>query len=480
MADKDINIHVRAPGVEQVSQGVDKAADSLRNMGSAAADINRSTDKAFADGMKTIEERTAGAAASTSKMSQEAGILGSAFNMLKSHVTGLVAGLIAFGTIRFAKSLIAQLDEIIKKQEEAVQKNLALRKSYEDLFEVTNQFSEQGRKKTVKETEKLLAETKTPADVGMPAIEEYARQFKDQMKPADYQAGQRQVLSYAARHGGEATPDIIQMMRGYGMNTTAQQGEFMRTITAAGGKGGLTDREMIDAMGRAAPGARAMNISPQETISMVAAIASGEIGRNKTAMPATVIDALASPQAEAMKKYKIKGETPQDIYSAVRQKSQGMSANDKYKMLQDVYGDSAAKGIYTKLLGGFDAVRPVPLAVDQEEAHQYRQTMEGKQARTDAQNRLDAADTTPKEERFARGAIRAKAISEKYAREHPWKSWAIEHIPGPEVLKDAIATDQYLKEHPDQQPSVVNQTYHNNTIINQTPPDAQLRSQGGL
>jgi len=514
MADKDINIHIRAPGVEQVRQDVDNTTDSFRKMGSAAEDINRSTDKAFADGMQTIDEKAKLAASSTSKLSSEAGILGSAFNMLKSHIMGAIAAMIAFGSIRLGRSIINAFNEYIAKADELMQKNIAVRESYKDLFEVMNQFSEQGRRGTVAETEKILAETRTPAAVGMPAIEEYTRQFKGRMKPADYQKGIRQVLSYAARHGGEATPDLIQMMRGYGLNTPQQQSEFMRTITAAGGQAGLTDREMIDALGRAAPSARAMEMSPQETISIVSAIASGEIGRAKTAMPATVIDALASPQAEALKKARITGKTPQEIFAAVRQKTAAMSAADRYKFLQSVYGDSAAKGIYKLMTGGVAPVEPVTPAAVAAEERQYRETTEAKEAAFAAQGREAEGRTTPNEEVMSRAARRAKELSDKYKIEHPVKDYFIQWLPLPIMFKNVLEAGPYLKEHPEQAPqsapkpspqsapipvplnygdtmvewgtnpfgaaSQLVQNYYNNTYINQTPPDAQPRSNGGL
>jgi hypothetical protein len=480
MPDKDINIHIGAPGAARTQEQIDSVARSLGKVGSVAEDINKSTDAAFADGLKRIEKIAKGAATGTGKLTSEVGVLGRAFTMLRSHLTGLIAGFIAFGTISIGKGILKFFDDLKTRQDGAVKANEALRKSYQDLFEVMNQFGEQGRKQTVMATEKLLTETSTSAEVGMPAIEEYIRQFKSSMTPADYQAGVRQMLSYANRHGGAATPDLIQLMRGYEMNTPAQQGEFMRKITAAGGQAGLTDREMIDALGRAAPGARAMGMSPEETLSIVAAVAAGEIGRNKTAMPATVLDAMAAPNAEALKKYRIGGETPGDISSAIAKKAADLSASNRYKMLQAVYGDSAAKGVYKIMTGGVVPVSPISEAADKAEQAEYEQTIEAKLNKVDAANRRMNANTSKEEERLSRGWKRAKAMREKYTLEHPVKNYLIDWLPLPKIAEDALAAQQYIKEHPEERPlppaqSTVNITHNNNVIYHRPAQSAAPR-----
>jgi hypothetical protein len=396
MADKDINIRVKAPGVDQVRQQINETAAALAKIPTLAQDINRSTDKAFAAGLETIKENATGASDGTKKLAADAGILSQAFSALKDHLTGLITGFAAFGAFRMARSLLQFFDDLKTKADEAVKKNMELRKSYEDLFEVMNQFTGKGRTETILQTEKLLAETATPAEVGKPAIEEYARQFGGQMKPEDYQAGIRQTLSYAARHGGAATPELIQLMRGFGKNTPTQQGDFMRMITATGGQAGMTDQEVVDTLGRSAPSSRAMGMAPEQTLAMIAALSAGEIGRNKTAMPATTIEAMANPNAEAIKKLGIAGASPNEIFTAVQQRSAGMSAQDKYKMLQSVYGDTGAKGVF-KLMPGVAAITPVSPAADAAERAAYEQTPEGQQARTDAGNRIIDQDITSEE-----------------------------------------------------------------------------------
>ena len=54
------------------------------------------------------------------------------------------------------------------------------------------------------------------------------------------------------------TPELITLMAGWGMTTPEQQGIFRRQIGAVSSKSGLTEEEIIAALGRGAPTVKAM------------------------------------------------------------------------------------------------------------------------------------------------------------------------------------------------------------------------------
>jgi len=351
MSDKDINIHVKTPGAGEAKQQLDKTAEGVRGLGTT---VQGSGEKA-----------------------------GSASGKW-SLFFSLFAGVAIAAAIR---GVVGFFDKIKEKADMAINKADEVRKAYEGLFEAFGAYDEKSRKGIVKKTEQLLLGTGTPGQVGYPTVEKYARQFKEVMPAADYDVGLRNALSYAARHGGTATPELIDLMRGYGMTTAKQQSEFIRTVGAAATQSGMTDEDIITALGRAAPSARAMGWSPQETISKVAALAAGETGRNKSAMPSTVIEAMASPQNEGLKKYGITGQTPNEIIEGVRKKSQGMSAQARYKMLEDIYGAGAVKGVYKLMTVGAPTVAPVSEAADRAEQESYMQTMEARDAQAKAKSK---------------------------------------------------------------------------------------------
>jgi hypothetical protein len=365
MADKDINIHVRAPGAAETKQQLDKTAEGVRGMGASVEGAGKKTSVASA-----------------------------AFSGFLRFFTA--AGFIAL-LANTARKVTEFFDNLHRRVNEAVKDAENMRQAYSGLFEAMGAYSEAERKKVVKDALSVMSETMTPQAAGIPNIERYTRQFKGQMRPDDYQAGLRNVLSYAARHGGAATPELIDMMRGYGMTTAAQQSEFMRTVSAGSVAAGMTDEEIISAMGRAAPSARAIGMSPQETISTISALAAGETGRNKTAMPAMVIEAMSGPNADALKKYGVAGKTPTEISENVRKKMQGLSAEDRYKMLSDIYGAGAVKGVYKMITSGAPAIVPVSEAADRAEREQYNQTLEAQAAQSAAEAEKQKQDITPSE-----------------------------------------------------------------------------------
>lgn len=452
--DRELNIHVKVPGVEQAKTDLDKLAQSADNLGAV---VDQSTKKQ---------------SQSIKNTAVETGLLGNAFNLAKSHLGGLVTGMIAFGAIKIGRAVIDFFDDLIKKQEEAINKAESVRNRYKNLFEISGQFTEQGRRQTIQETEKLLQETGTSSAVGLPAIEEYTRQFKDQMKPDEYQSGIRQVLGYTARHGGEAMPDLIQLMRGYEMNTPAQQGEFMRTISAAAKQSGMTDSEMINLLGKSAPSSKAMGMSPNQTLSLLSSLAEGEIGRNKTMMPASTIDAMASPQSDALKKYHITGKTPAEVYMETQQKAMSMSPQDRYAMLQDIYGGSA-KGVSKLMLGGVAPIQPTSESLDSAEQQDYLLTAEAKRAKMEAVKIRLKSNPSKQTEQFGLAGELMGEIGSEYNIEHPVIGKLLDYLPVPQVVADSYKTANYMKEHGN--PVIINNVNNQNVIYNRGETPAKPR-----
>ncbi len=530
MADKDINIKVKTLGAPEAKQQLDKTAEGVHNVG-----------------------------ASVQGSGEKAGSASSKWSMLFSLFTGAAILAALKGIVSFFDNMMAKADQAIGKAGE-------VRKAYEGLFEAFGAYDEKSRKKLVKETEQLLIQTGAPAESGYPTIEKYARQFKDVMPAADYNTGLQNALTYAARHGGTATPELIDLMRGYGMNTAQQQSEFIRTVGAAATISGMADEDVISALGRAAPAARAIGMSPQEAASAIAALAAGETGRNKAAMPATVIEAMASPQTEGLKKYRIAGQTPNEILENVRKKSQGMSAQSRFKMLEGIYGAGAVKGVYKMMTAGAPTVAPVSEAADRAEQESYMQTMEAKANQAEARAReirtqIDSgAQAAAETRKIGQATIEANAVENPTEQEllnklfwlfpHFGQEWAAyqkwEGSLTPEQRKDVRSKmKEFRKKNPNTGPiypfqpaeqeywlrrmspeekydalirnpgaqsapepspqsvpvpvpqnygdtvrdwgtnplgaaSNLVQNYYNNTYINQNPPDAQPRSNGGL
>jgi hypothetical protein len=271
MADKDINIRVSTPGATGAQQQLNQTGQAVKELGNNVQNMAPKADQAAGAFSKFI------------------GLLGS---------LGLLAALATA-----AKKIAGFFDTINAKCDEAVQKAGAVRQAYEGLFEAAGAYDEKSRKSVVKEAESLLVQSGAEANVGYPTIEAYNRQFKGAMPEADYKSGLQSALSYAARHGGNATPELLQMMRGWGLNTSQQQNDMYRLIMGASGQSGLTDEEMIDLVGRASPTARGLGWTPKQTISTLSTLAAGEIGRNKTMRPATILAEYAADPQKALKEY---------------------------------------------------------------------------------------------------------------------------------------------------------------------------------
>jgi hypothetical protein len=485
--ENDININVRAPGAEDTKKQIDKVSESISGV--------------------------------APKVEQASGAFSTFIGLLSS--LGILASLATA-----SKKISEFFDNLKTKADEAVKKAQEVRQAYDNLFEAFGAYDEGSRKEVVKSTERLLMDTGTSKEVGYPTIEAYRRQFKDTMSPADYDSGMKNALSYVTRHGGAATPELIQMMRGWGMNTSQQQSDMYLSIMGASGQSGLTDEEMVDLLGRTSPNARKLGWTPQHTLSVLATLATGEIGRNKTTRPAQIVEEYATDPKKALKEY--------------------------------------------PALNNIKPVIPVSASDDKKEDADFQGTLEAIQNKTDAGGRLINSEQKPAS--FYRAKIRelGSDFKEQFRKKHPFQQglinltkfgneedeWAAYmawkgslskeerqkisarvhnyrnqkgqsemmrfsgfteqqywfEIMNPKERYEALTkaagktqNPQYSGEYffdelvdPNRkdfrlypsnsnggntvpaQNSVFNQTYNNNTYIEQTPPDAQMRSRGGL
>ena len=202
---KDVNIHLKSTGVEQTQQDMDKTAKSVKG-------VDDTTEKAGAKSSRA-------ASAFKNAFASIVGPLG---------IAAITAGLApaAVGVARF-------FDDLKQRSDQAVQDVQRLRDAYTSLYEATNAFSEESRQTVAIETNKTLMKTGVSEQTGLPVIDAYTRQFhglvdSGKLSEEDYKRGQEEILGYAERHGGDATSELISIIRGWGMNTPEQQGEFRR------------------------------------------------------------------------------------------------------------------------------------------------------------------------------------------------------------------------------------------------------------
>jgi hypothetical protein len=394
MADKDINIHVKTPGAPEAKQQLDKTAEGIQNVG---ASVGGATTKATA--------------------------ASSAFSKFLDIFTGAAILAALKGVVSFFDNMMAKADQAIGKAGE-------VRKAYEGLFETFGAFDEKSRKEVIKKTEQLLIQSGASAEAGYPTIEAYDRQFKDVMPKAEYDAGLQNALSYAARHGGAATPELISLMRGMEINTASGQSAFMRQVSAGSGASGLTDEDIINALGRGAPTIRAMGWSPERALSSVLLLAQGETGRNKASLPATTLEALSSPNIENAKKLGFSGDALSDfnlLYQEVSKKTQSMPQDKSVDMIRGIYGEGAAKGVY-KLAKNNPAVfnallqtaaGPAGAAADRAEQESYMQTMEAQANQSAARARQIKTQIDSGAQKAAEVRKQGQASIEASAVKHP-------------------------------------------------------------
>jgi len=383
---KDINIHLKAHGAERTKE-------QLKGVGKSAEGIGDSTEK-MGEGAKRGGGKLLG--------------------VLKSLVGPI--GFMAIGTaVAAAAAKVAKFFDTIKQRsDEAVREVQTLRAAYTDLFEALDAFDEKSRQKVTKTTNLLLQETGVTKEIGLPVIDAYTRQFKamvdtGQITQEQYNQGLRDMLGYAERHGGEATKDLVAIMSGWGMITPEQQGEFRRMIAAGAQQVGLTDQDVIDALGRGMPTIKAMDWSPQQAVETIATIAAGEVGRKKKGLPATTLQALMAPQLTKIEEYKIPAEIAQDpkqLLEQLRKKRDEMDQKAFMRMLVDIYSTEAAAGV-SKLLtaprrGLSEAIRqaasPEGAEAEQAEEKARKGTLESRDAAAKARARRIQLELTEAEQ----------------------------------------------------------------------------------
>jgi len=328
---KDINIHVNARGTRKAKAGLDQTARGAEKLGKS---VEHSGGQAARGGSRIM-----------SMLGKLAGPLG--FTAVLAAV-GMVAGKIG----SFFQALHDGIDR-------AVTKLAALQSGFEGLFEAMGKFDRVGRAEVMKDALELLKTSAVSKDIGLPVIEEYTRQFaahveSGQLSRQDYGKGLEGMLGYAARHGGTATPELIQIMAGWDIVQPAEQGAFRRMIATAAGKTGLRDSEVISALGRGMPTFRAMGWTPDQAVEAVAVIASAATGRQKRTLPAAAIAALGAPQEAAVKEMGLPeelAESPRALFNYVQQAAGTMPHEQYYSMLTKLYGTGGASGIYALVAG---------------------------------------------------------------------------------------------------------------------------------
>ncbi|MFZ0035634.1 MAG: hypothetical protein WAK60_11690 [Sedimentisphaerales bacterium] len=419
---KEVNIHVKTTGTSETKQQIDDVARSTEEMGA--------------------------------KTSRAAGWMKSAFEVISG-----VAILTAIATT--ARKISEFFDNIKTRADEAVRSTQELRAAYKDLFEALNAFDEKSRKTITKETELLLQKTATPQALGLPIINAYTRQFQGllgagQITQGQYDQGLKEMLGWGVRHGREATPELISIMAGWGMNTPGQQGEFRRMISAASQKAGLTEEDMIEALSRGMPTIKALGWTPQQSLEDIATLAQGEVGRKKTMMPAAVLQALITPQLSETQKMRIPkeiAEDPQQLLAYLGTKRGQMSQKLFLRTLVNIYGGEAAPGVF-KLLeapGGDisetlkQAAGPEGINAEIADERARKTTLESLQAATESKANLIRLPATTAEEYMEK--IR-KIGAEYQAKErirHPWLQ-AIRDIYFPGVGERVLRVDVPVEE----------------------------------
>jgi hypothetical protein len=326
---KDINIHLKTKGAAQTKQ-------QLGEVGQSAKKVGDTTEE-----MGTKAKRGGGGVVSALK--KLVGPIG--FMAIASAVAAAAAKVGKF------------FDNIKARTDEAVRDVQDLRKAYTDLFEALDAFDEKSRQAVTKATNLLLQETGVTEEIGLPVIDAYTRQFKalvdaGQITQEQYDRGLKETLGYAERHGGGATKDLVAIMSGWGMVTPEEQGEFRRMIAAGAQQVGLTDEDVIEALGRGMPTIKAMGWSPQQAIETITTIAAGEVGRKKKSLPATTLQALMQPQLTKIEEYGISEEAAKDpklLLEQLQKKRADMDQKAFTRMLVDIYGGESAAGV-SKLL----------------------------------------------------------------------------------------------------------------------------------
>jgi hypothetical protein len=408
---KEINIHVKTTGASQSKQELDSVAQSAANLG-------QTTEQA---GAKTGQ-------ASTWIMTG-----------LKSLIGPLGFAAVATALAKASLKVAEFFDNVKTKTDEAVRSVQVLRAAYTDLFEALDAFDEKSREAITKQTSLLLQQTAVTKELGLPIINAYTRQFGGLVKSGEltqeqYDRGLKEMLGWGVRHGQEATPELITIMKGWGMNKPKQQGEFRRMISAASQGSGMTDEEIIESLSRGMPTIKAMGWTPQKSLETVATIAAGEVGRKKTMLPAAVLQALMTPQLTDIKKMGIPEkvtEDPQQLLAYLAAKREQVSRKDFLGMLVKLYGGEAAPGVL-KLFGGpsgdisealKQAAGPEGIKTEQEEESSRKETLESLDAATKAKKDEISQDLTKPEKYMEKVRELGAEQQKKLSFRQPTRQW---------------------------------------------------------
>ena len=430
---KDVNIHIKATGgaeakqqLEGVAQGAQKVGSDVQDMGSKALIGSGWVQKA---------------------LSFLAGPLGFAG----------IAGAVAGGAIKIAQFF----DEIKTRSDEAVQQVQKIRANFAELFAVMDTFSEKGRQALTLEMTALLQRTAVTEQVGLPVVTAYAREFRPFVKRGEitepqYQQGLEQMVRYAGRQGAGAVPEMAGIMAGWGMITPEKQGAFRRMVTEAAQASGLTEEELIGALGRGMPTIKAMGWTPEQALIAVATLAQGETGRKRAALPATTLQALMGVEVpkELQKQIpKELGKKPPELLFYLQTLQGKMPQQDYLDLLTKLYGAEAAPGIL-KLMAGpprglpeaiTEAAGPAGAAREAQQEKARQETMEATISKTEASGRYRRLETI-REEKEMGARLREMGQVEQELREHPIRQKRIELLTiGKEAEKEEILYARWLE-----------------------------------
>jgi len=439
---KNINIHLKTTGGEQTKQQLNQVADGTRKVGSTADQAGTKAHKGMGKFSGAIKS-----------------LVGAA---------GIAAVIAVVG--RLAKKVAEFFDTISAKADEAVDRIRGLRQGFDDLYEAMGAFDEQSRKRVTEQTLGLLQKTGTPKEIGLPIVNAYTRQFRSlidagQLTQEEYDVGLEAMLRYGDVHGKEATPDLITMMRGWGMVTPETQGELRRQIASGAAAVGLTDEQMIGALSRGMPTIKAMGWTPAYAVEAIATIAAGEAGRKRMSLPATALQAMMAPLEEKFGEYGLDpslAEQPQELLmqlekmmdaGKVRRLKAGLEKGTppEYEdveiltLLKDIYGIEASAGVYKLLTARnrqlAEALRVAASAegaeAERAEWRDYETTQEARQATAEAKGDIVSLKAKSDEEYERDVRYIGKKRLDRLEREEPKRVWYRRKVLGvqPEAMK---------------------------------------------
>lgn len=461
---KDVNIHVKTTGAEFTKEQLQAIKDHVARLG--------------------YETSIAG-----SKAEKASNGFGQFFNRFKGPL-GVIAAI--SGIARLALAIEGFFDKIKQRSDEAVRELQQVRGGFDDIFEALNAFDEKSRQAATKETYQLLQKTGTPEAIGLPIVNAYIRQFKDQMPPDQYQQGLEAMLSYGARHGKGATAELIEFMGGLGMNQPDQQAAFTRQIAAASQAVKLPDEAIISAMSKGMSTIKAMGWTPEQALEAVATMAAtaGPNVKMRTTMPTAGLQAIMAPQApeklayaeveaaeqakDAAEKAKAQAketrtfaakkaadlaqadaeakeiaaeqavtaaqklaEDPMAFMWAVKDRRAAMTREQSNRFLREIYGEQGGLAVGGLLEGRKDLARKIQwgktaegLAADRAEEERFKSTLEFRDAVTKAADRGIQQDVTDEEKTMEDVRDLGLEAQKKLRIRQPWRQEIRERLSG--------------------------------------------------